>query len=82
VDDQTRRQVPESFRNALERTEHIAETLVGQTESDARTAAEVAGIAVRIEGRNGESFPLTADLDMRRVNLTIEGETVAAATVG
>ena len=58
MDEQTRRQLPESFRKALERTEHSAEMLIGQGESDARTAAEAAGIAVRIASRDCESFPL------------------------
>jgi hypothetical protein len=65
----------------LERTEHLAEALIGLTESDARTRAESAGVAVRIARRDGQRFPLRLNFDPRRVNLAIEGETVTGVTV-
>jgi hypothetical protein len=79
VDEETRRLLPESARKDLDRTERIAETLVGQTERAATEAAEAQGITVRIASREGESFPLRADMRFSRVNLVIERGVVTQA---
>jgi hypothetical protein len=82
VDEEMRRQLPESFRKSLERTERLAETLVGQSESSATAAAESAGITVRIARRNGRSFMLHKDLRPSRVALTVENGIVTRVSVG
>ena len=79
VDELARRGLPASARIALERTERIAATLVGQTEDAARSAADEEGIAVRIAARDGQSFPLRADMQFSRVNLVIDGGVVTDA---
>jgi hypothetical protein len=79
VDDDARRRLPDSARLALERTERIAETLIGQREREAVQAAESQGITVRIAGRDGSSFPLRADMRFSRVNLVIEEGVVTQA---
>jgi hypothetical protein len=79
VDEQTRRQLPESARVTFERTERIAETLVGQSERSARSAAEAQGITVRIAGRDGRTFYLTVDLRFSRINLMVEDGVVTQA---
>ena len=74
-----RRGLPAAARSALERTERIAATLVGQTEDAARSVAEDQGITVRIAARDGQSFPLRADMQFSRVNLVVDGGVVTNA---
>jgi hypothetical protein len=81
LDEEMRRQLPESFQESLARTERVPETLVGQRESIATAAAESAGITVRIARRNGRSFMLHKDLRPSRVSLTIENGIVTAVSV-
>jgi len=52
---------------------------VGQTEDAARSAAVDEGITVRIAARDGQSFPLRADMQFSRVNLVIDGGVVTDA---
>ena len=79
MDEDARRGLPGSARIALERAERIAATLVGQTEDAARSVAEDQGITVRIAARDGQSFPLRADMQFSRVNLVIDGGVVTDA---
>jgi hypothetical protein len=52
---------------------------VGQTEDAARSTAEDEGITVRIAARDGQSFPLRADMQFSRVILVIERGVVTEA---
>jgi hypothetical protein len=71
--------LPETARIALERTERLAATLIGQPEDEARVAAQEAGITVRIAGRDGQTFPLSADMQFSPVNLVIDRGVVTQA---
>jgi hypothetical protein len=82
VNKETRRQLSLPFRREFEQTERVAETLVGQSESDATAAAESAGITVRIARRDGRSFTLHRDFRPSRVNLTVESGIVTAVSAG
>jgi len=55
---------------------------IGLTEAQANTLAQENGYTTRVMSRNGERFCGTADMQMRRVNLTIENDLVTAAKVG
>ena len=79
MDEETRRRLSEPERTALERTERIAEGLVGQSEQSAIQAAEAQGVTVRIAGRDGQNFILSADMRFSRVNLVIEAGVVTQA---
>ncbi len=82
MDEEARQRLAPSLRRELERTEHLAETLVGQSESNALAAAELAGIIVRVAARDGKTFMLRKDLRPSRVNVTIDDGKVIAASVG
>jgi hypothetical protein len=60
----------------------VVERVVGATESDAVVAARELGFEARVVERDGDSFPVTADYRIDRVNLVIEGDIVTSATVG
>jgi hypothetical protein len=79
MDEEMRARLPEAARNALERTERIADSLVGQSEQRAVEDCEAQGITVRIAGRDGEAFPLQADMQFSRVNLVINAGIVTQA---
>jgi hypothetical protein len=59
-----------------------AAALVGLGEAEATKVAESNGWTVRVVARDGESFAVTDDYRLDRVNLTIEDGAVSAATVG
>ena len=52
---------------------------MGQSEQSAIQAAEARGVTVRIAGRDGQSFILSADMRFSRVNLVIEAGVVTQA---
>ena len=79
VDDDARRRLPASARTALERTERLAETLVGQSEADAVEAARSHGITVRIAERDGIRFVLRSDMRFSRITLVIDAGVVTGA---
>ena len=81
MDDETRR-LPEPARTALERTERIADALVGLREQRAVEVAEAQGLTVRVAGRDGQRFPLRADLRFTRVDLVVEAGVVTQAWAG
>jgi hypothetical protein len=60
----------------------IVAALVGLSEAEATERATADGMIVRIAGRDGETFPGTADYVETRVNLTIAGGVVVDARVG
>lgn len=63
-------------------SEADAAALVGLSEDEALAVAAERGWEVRVVSRDGEQFPATDDYSTSRVNLTITGGTVTAATVG
>jgi hypothetical protein len=63
-------------------SEEDAAALIGLSEAEAVDTAMAAGWTVRIVARDGEQFAVTDDYLTARVNLTIEGDTVTAVTVG
>lgn len=59
-----------------------AEELIGMSESDAVSEAEVRGWVVRVVARDGEEFSITMDYSTERVNLTVEDDVVVKVYVG
>jgi hypothetical protein len=55
---------------------------VGMTEADAVAAVQKNGLTPRIRMRDGQAFMGTMDYCLDRVNLTVEGGKVTAATIG
>lgn len=62
----------------------IAAVVVGKTEAEAISMIESKGgqVSYRIVKRDGESFPVTMDYRMDRVNLEIENGVITNASVG
>lgn len=58
------------------------DALIGETEADATAAVEAAGFTARVVERDGESFPITMDYRVDRVNLTVQDGLVTVATIG
>jgi hypothetical protein len=69
-------------KNTRLRTERVAETLVGLSESEATATAEAAGITVRVARRDGKRFMSHKDLRPSRVSLIIDRGRVTAVQVG
>ena len=66
----------------LATTQKFAETLVGMKTADAQKKAEDAGYTFRIVEEDGVPKAVTADLQPKRVNATVEKGVVTAATAG
>jgi hypothetical protein len=73
---------PNSFLDALHRTESVGATLMGLDDASANSVATEAGMTTRVEQRNGKRLSLRADLRPTRINLTVESGTVVATRVG
>jgi hypothetical protein len=66
---------------AAQEAEALAPRLVGLTESDAQSAADVHGFGYRIVERDGVSLPLRTDRRSNRINVTVENGAIVAASV-
>ena len=73
--------IDERFAKLARPTEVFAGSLIGLSEGDAESAAMNAGFQVRVESRDGCSFPLTMDRRSTRINLTVERGAVVAVRV-
>jgi PAS domain-containing protein len=62
-----------------EENEAAAETYVGLAEAKATQQAEANGLEVRVIARDGELFPITADLKENRINFSITDGKVTKA---
>jgi len=60
----------------------LASSFVGDPEKDATTTAKAVRLTVRIAGRDGRAFPVSADIVSNRLNLSISGGVVTTASVG
>jgi hypothetical protein len=66
----------------MQRVESVAATLIGLDEASASSAAEEAGMTIRVEQRDGKRLGLRRDFRTNRINLTVERERVVATRVG
>lgn len=62
--------------------ENPTDKYVGLEEREAEAQAVLDGLMVRITGRDGEYFPVTADLRSNRVNFVIDQGKVLIASIG
>lgn len=63
-------------------SDDVAASLIGLSEERAVEVAKEQGFEVRVTERDGESFPVTADYRMDRVNVSIAEGVVVQASVG
>jgi hypothetical protein len=82
MDDERRRWFPDELRAAADDTEALAATMQGMTETEVRGTATTAGVELVVGARDGETFPIRAKLDPRRIVVTIEDGRVTATQVG
>jgi hypothetical protein len=77
TDDAFSKRMSEGTRNAPA----LAATLPGLDEDEAKSQVAEAGCVWRVTARDGESFPVTADLRPYRINVTIAVGRVVSAEV-
>lgn len=63
-------------------SDDVATSLIGLPEERAVEVAKEQGFEVRVTERDGESFPVTADYRMDRVNVSIADGLVVTASIG
>ncbi len=73
---------PAHVAAAQERARGVARQVVGLNLHAANELANRAGCRLRVVRRNGEGLVVTADLDPRRINIEVEGDTVVGASLG
>jgi hypothetical protein len=72
----------EWVRAALERTQAVANQLIGLNLHDANQLAARSGRQLRVVKREGNGLKVTADLATNRINIETEGDIVVAASSG
>jgi hypothetical protein len=78
-------QIPEALdglRAALERTQAVADPLIGLNLHDANQLAARSGRQLRVVKRDGKGLTVTADLGTNRISIETEGDIVVAALSG
>jgi hypothetical protein len=77
--------IPEALewlRAALERTQAVADQLIGLNLHDANQLAARSGRQLRVVKRDGKGLTMTADLGTNRINIETKGDVVVAASSG
>jgi hypothetical protein len=77
--------IPETLewgRAAVERTQAVADQLIGLNLHDANELATRSGRQLRVVKRDGEGVLVTLDLRPDRINIETEGDIVVAARAG
>jgi hypothetical protein len=77
--------IPEALdglRAALERTQAVADQLIGLNLHDANQLAARSGRQLRVVKRDGKGLTVTADLGTKRISIETEGDIVVAASSG
>jgi hypothetical protein len=77
--------IPEALdglRAALERTQAVADQLIGLNLHDANQLAARSGRQLRVVKRDGKGLTVTADLGTNRISIETEGDIVVAASSG
>ena len=67
---------------ALERTQAVANQLIGLNLHDANQLAAGSGRQLRVVKRDGKGLTVTADLTTNRISIETEGDIVVAASSG
>lgn len=79
------RRIPEGLeylRAGLERTQAVARRLIGLNLPDANELATRSGCHLRVVRRDGKGLVVTANLDLKRINIGTEGDIVVEASSG
>jgi heat shock protein HslJ len=63
-------------------TQEMAADVVGLPEAEAQAAVEGAGLTFRVVSRDGESFAVTDDYSLTRINVVVVDGAVTEATIG
>jgi heat shock protein HslJ len=63
-------------------TQQMAADVVGLPEAEAQAAVEGAGLTFRVVSRDGESFAVTDDYSLTRINVVVVDGAVTEATIG
>jgi hypothetical protein len=77
--------IPEALewvRAALERTQTVADQLIGLNLHDASELAARSGRQLRVVKRDGKGLTVTADLATNRIGIETQGDIVVAAHAG
>jgi hypothetical protein len=77
--------IPEAIewvRAALERTQAVADQLIGLNLHDANELAARSGRQLRVVRRDGKGLTVTADLGTNRIGIESQGDIVVAAHAG
>jgi hypothetical protein len=77
--------IPEALdglRAALERTQAVADQLIGLNLHDANQLAARSRRQLRVVKRDGKGLTVTADLGTNRISIETEGDIVVAASSG
>jgi hypothetical protein len=72
----------ERVRVALERTQAVADQLIGLNLHDANEPAARSGRQLRVVKRDGKGLAVTADLATNRIGIETQGDIVVAAHAG
>jgi outer membrane lipoprotein SlyB len=70
------------MRAAAERTRAVGGQLVGLHLHDANELAARSGCRLRVVRRDGKGLVVTAELDLSRINVEIEGDIVVESSSG
>jgi heat shock protein HslJ len=63
-------------------TQQMTADVVGMPEAEAQAAVEGAGLTFRVVSRDGESFAVTDDYSLTRINVVVVDGAVTEATIG
>ena len=77
--------IPEAIewvRAALERTQAVADQLIGLNLHDANELAARSGRQLRVVKRDGRGLTVTANLGTNRISIETQGDIVVAAHAG
>jgi hypothetical protein len=74
--------IPAGEEEAVATVNEYGQQLIGFDETAALTCVEDAGLTWRVVARDGESFPITMDYRIERLNAVITDSIVTEITVG
>lgn len=74
--------IPAGEEEAVATVSNYGQQLIGFDEEGAQTCVDEAGLTWRVVARDGESFPITLDYRIERLNAAINDSIVTEITVG
>lgn len=73
---------PSDAPSVTDATQAVAQEIIGMSEAAARSAVEDADLTLRVVARDGDSFAVTDDYSVTRINATLVEGVVSETTIG